>query len=426
VDKQGRYTGQRPIRDQRGSIAVIVALCTGVVFLGLGALVVDMGHLYVVRNELQNAADAGALAGARFLYNDDGTSVNVGANQIAIDAATANRSDRIPVDVDPGEVQRGHWSFSTRTFTPNNSTAPVELWDVSTEELDANLNFINAVRVVARRQATQAASFFARIWGYVGFDKSAEAVAYRGFAGSLLPWEADQPIAICKQSLQIDGKYTCSIGRMLNSGPDAATNNTAGWTNFSQPCSLPNASEMRGLICLPDGSNAEMVKYGKGMGATGGVQDTTFSDMRDCWLSHADSNGDGNPDRHWELMLPVIDCEKNNVGICPVLKGAVTVIVVWMEDKGDPHWDDAPRQMDDWPTQAEIDQINATTDFNTDGQARWNSFVAHFNLRNADGALAPFAKKSMYFLPDCTPHEPEGTSGGENFGVLAKIPVLVK
>ena len=31
----------------------------------------------------------------------------------------------------------------------------------------------------------------------------------------------------------------------------------------------------------------------------------------------------------------------------------------------------------------------------------------------------------MYYLPDCTPHEPTGTTGGENFGILAKIPVLV-
>jgi hypothetical protein len=35
-------------------------------------------------------------------------------------------------------------------------------------------------------------------------------------------------------------------------------------------------------------------------------------------------------------------------------------------------------------------------------------------------------KKCIYFLPDCNPHIPTGISGGENFGVLAKIPVLVK
>jgi len=55
--------------------------------------------------------------------------------------------------------------------------------------------------VVARRQATPAASFFARIFGYQNFQLSAEAVAYLGFAGSLMPEEANQPIAICIQSI---------------------------------------------------------------------------------------------------------------------------------------------------------------------------------------------------------------------------------
>ena len=32
--------------------------------LGVAALAVDLGYLYVVRNELQNVSDAGALAGS--------------------------------------------------------------------------------------------------------------------------------------------------------------------------------------------------------------------------------------------------------------------------------------------------------------------------------------------------------------------------
>jgi hypothetical protein len=60
-----------------------------------------------------------------------------------------------------------------------------------------------------------------------------------------------------------------------------------------------------------------------------------------------------------------------------------------------------------------------------DGQVRWDSFTAHFNLRNVDGSSAPYAKKSIYFMPDCTYHEPKGRTGGENYGVLAKYPVLV-
>ncbi len=97
-------------------------------------------------SELHNAADAGALTGARFLYNDDGTSVNAGANQIALDAAFANLSEQVPVEVNwpggnTGDVQRGHWRFSDKACTPNASLLPVDLWNVSSDELDANLEF---------------------------------------------------------------------------------------------------------------------------------------------------------------------------------------------------------------------------------------------------------------------------------------------
>jgi Flp pilus assembly protein TadG len=70
------------VKNERGAIAIIVAIALPV-FLGFAALAIDLSNLYVARNELQNAADAGALAGARILYDDSGTSVNEGANQRA-------------------------------------------------------------------------------------------------------------------------------------------------------------------------------------------------------------------------------------------------------------------------------------------------------------------------------------------------------
>lgn len=51
------------LRRQRGGIAIMFGL-TLVALLGAGGLVIDLGHLYVVKSELQNAADSGALAGA--------------------------------------------------------------------------------------------------------------------------------------------------------------------------------------------------------------------------------------------------------------------------------------------------------------------------------------------------------------------------
>ena len=52
-------------------------------------IAIEHGYVFVVQNELKNGADAGALAGARDLYNQDNT-VNTGANTTAKDAAQEN------------------------------------------------------------------------------------------------------------------------------------------------------------------------------------------------------------------------------------------------------------------------------------------------------------------------------------------------
>jgi Flp pilus assembly protein TadG len=76
------------LNNQRGVSAVIVGICL-FMLVAFVALAIDVGHLYVVRNELQNAADAGALAGARHLYVKDAFLINENANLIGAQAATA-------------------------------------------------------------------------------------------------------------------------------------------------------------------------------------------------------------------------------------------------------------------------------------------------------------------------------------------------
>jgi hypothetical protein len=50
--------------EEQGAIAVVVAICL-LVLIGAGAFAVDMGNLYWERRQLQNAADAGAMAAAQ-------------------------------------------------------------------------------------------------------------------------------------------------------------------------------------------------------------------------------------------------------------------------------------------------------------------------------------------------------------------------
>jgi Flp pilus assembly protein TadG len=407
------------LSNNNGAVAIIVAL-TMIVFLGVGALAVDIGHLSIVRNELQNAADAGALAGALDLYNDEGTSVNVGANQTAYDTAIANTTDGTAVYVNwtgenTGEVQRGHWSFSTHTFTAHGNEDAVPLWDYTEDELDVMPEFINAVRVVARTQQSGAASFFARIFGHDSFQVSAEAVAYRGYAGTFAPGDFDQPVAICHEALWYGGKLNCNVGRMINSGGNLSTHGSGGWTNFEQPCSgAANTPSITDAIC--GGGNEDPIDANYPMTATGGEVTPAIRDIRDCFMNRSDA------DQPWEVTLPVIECPGNNVGNCENITGAITLKIVWISDNND-KIEDAPTDMGDWDAAA-IDPA-----LMTNHEARWDSFVGHFGLNDVDdsGALvpAPFRTSSIYFLPLCEFSGPQGGPGGNNYGVLARIPVLV-
>ena len=94
--------------------------------------------------------------------------------------------------------------------------------------------------------------------------------------------------------------------------------------------------------------------------------------------------------------------------------GAVNVNILWITGKCG-GCDDVPTQMGDW-----------TCPNPGDSKVCWQSFVDYFNLQEADGSPAQYRKNTIYFKPDCSPHERKGRTGGENFGVLAKVPVLVK
>lgn len=96
----------RPIRSfthQAGQVAIIVAITILLLIMMIG-LVVDLGFLYTRKTELQNAADAAALAGAKQL---DGTADGIqAAADAAIAMAALNNVDfgGEPIDIDYGNI----------------------------------------------------------------------------------------------------------------------------------------------------------------------------------------------------------------------------------------------------------------------------------------------------------------------------------
>jgi hypothetical protein len=119
--------------EHRG-VAYIWVVAVFLVLILLVGLALDMAKVFYVAHQLQNAADAAALAGARVIKEDQNA-----ARQIAIEIAFANFADRQNVqlafneeNLPDGDIVVGRYSLITSTFTAT-TQAP------------------NALKVVARR-----------------------------------------------------------------------------------------------------------------------------------------------------------------------------------------------------------------------------------------------------------------------------------
>ncbi len=87
-------------RESGQALVLIVVLLLGL--LAVLALVVDGGNIYLQRRSMQNAADAGAMAGARVLaYNGTVNAARMAAQEYAV---TRNQADRCNVIIDGARV----------------------------------------------------------------------------------------------------------------------------------------------------------------------------------------------------------------------------------------------------------------------------------------------------------------------------------
>ena len=152
-------------KNETGAVIVMVAIVL-IALIAIAALAVDVGYLLASRNELQNAADASALAATRrlgatydamtptaqqsYVYVYDSTNPN-DIIEVGKAAALSNSAAGQPVAVLDADVEVGTWD---QTRTPR--------FVATTSQPDA-------VRVTTRRDpsvaAGQVGTFFAHIFG---------------------------------------------------------------------------------------------------------------------------------------------------------------------------------------------------------------------------------------------------------------------
>ncbi len=266
-------------KSQNGAVSVLVAL-TLPVLAGVGVLAVDMAYLYVVRNELQNDADAAALAGARKLYTNGASALNwSGAASTASNAISLNRAAGHALA--DGQVQTGYWD-TTQVITVLQGLP-----------MKPSANDAPAVQVSLGKSEGQnlgpARTFLASIWGVYAKPVRVTAVAGVSGPGTIQPGGLF-PLAVSKclydkfwdMSAQPAAPRVDSLtGKVpeFKLGPSypGIDCEAAQWSSLNIHASGANAIEKM----IEDGNPISMSVGDKAWIQTG-VKNSLYSDVKKC------------------------------------------------------------------------------------------------------------------------------------------------
>lgn len=219
---------------QHGAVAIIVALCL-TLLIGMIGLVVDLGHMFVIKTELQNAADSCALAAAREL--DGNTDSLERAENAGITVGQRNNVDL------------------------QNESASILPSDVTfSDNLSPNANYVSrsggatvsSKYVMCTLRRSGIAMWFMQALGFGNQAVAARAVA------TLEPSQTSCaiPLGICKPPVAAtscaDGGLPDSEGMCVGDWLSGKFDNSDGltgsfnWIDFSPPSG--GASELAGVL----------------------------------------------------------------------------------------------------------------------------------------------------------------------------------
>ncbi len=327
------YILKRFFREERAAVAATTAIFLLLLLIALG-VVIDLGHIIVVKVELQNAADAGAMAGAEALYNpafhvnarprpynpnstppwirgrptlarppglfinDAGIPILLAQvvtpippttycdiAQAAAQAAVAtNKAGGKQLTLPADDVTLGQYNFDSAS----------QQWQFVAADCSNNTN---AVEVVTRR--TNAVNgpvqlFFAQVLGRDVTELSAKSIAMLGWVKGIGAGRGTFPIALGDQYVPPPG------GKLfVTFNPNGS--DTGAWHTFFDPST--SASDLAKLV---NGTTpSPEIKCGDYINMTNGVASSVVSEMKSQFYN--EHHGD------WTIILPVVTASSNYV-----------------------------------------------------------------------------------------------------------------
>jgi Flp pilus assembly protein TadG len=286
------------LQDTRGAVAVTVAILSIVLF-GFAALALDISNAMIARNELQNTADASALAGAGQLgviyaalpagtpytgYQLSDTSPIVNA---VTSVALNNQARQVAVSINTGDIVIGVWDSTTRTLTPG-------------------LMGATGVQVTARRDGAAngpVATWLAGVLGIRSMNVVATATAAVTGTGILLPGEAEAPFGLDELIFNDPAYCNTPIQFYPTNNPPQGC---AGWNTFTE--SPPNAATERRIVRGLDNGSYTAPQLTAGLTELeyiGGNMATIFPDLIDLY-THKRVPDPRSPNGWcWNVTIPV-------------------------------------------------------------------------------------------------------------------------
>lgn len=302
------------IKNQDGSVLVFVTLSL-LGFLAFCALAIDVGYMYASRNQLQNAVDAAALAGAGQLGNqrweDADDQVTDPDKIIAVAQEVLSKNPVAGEGVNTSnseiEIEAGEWDH---TATPKfNPSAPVEKWD--------------AVRVTVHKNNIGA--FFSKLVGKDFFDVAADATAALSGLLKMAEGELEIPVGISTAWFDEENWEPGSFcDQPIKFYPTGDMEGCAGWNTFDE--SPANANTLKDILDgLKDGTyeSPEVISDSTSLEFTGGTVSSAFDNMNATYEEFKDPvTGE------WETTAVVYDYDdcSNPTGSIKIV-GFVTVVI---------------------------------------------------------------------------------------------------